>query len=167
MTFPNSVLLSELRTAAQQRADMVNSDFVSDAEWTQLINLSYFELYDLLVQKYGNDYFVAAPYAFTSTPGTATVALPADFYKALGLDVSVSGGGSNSWLTVKPFNFGERNKFLVPGLSALAPYNLQYRINGSNLLFISTPSQTLNFQLWYIPRLTPLVGEDDTADGVS
>lgn len=161
MAFPNSMTLEELRTAARQRADMINSDFVTDAEFNQYINLSYFELYDILVQKYGSDYFVAAPYAFSTVADTATVALPEDFYKSMALDVSLGG----RWVNVRPFTFGERNSLNSPRIAAGA--NVQYRINGSNLLFIPTPTQEQQFQLWYVPRLTPLEDDEDVADGVS
>ena len=36
--------LSQLRTASRQRADMVNSTFISDAELSSYINASYFEI---------------------------------------------------------------------------------------------------------------------------
>ena len=56
-TYPK-MSLPQLRTASRQRADMVYSQFVSEAELNSYINASYFELYDLLVQKYGNDYYM-------------------------------------------------------------------------------------------------------------
>ena len=46
--------LTQLIAAVRQRADFVNSQFVTDAELTSYINQSYFELYDLLIQKYGD-----------------------------------------------------------------------------------------------------------------
>jgi hypothetical protein len=56
--------LLQIRDLCKQESDMVNSSFLSDAEWNSYINQSYYELYDLLVQKYGNDYFVQTPYTF-------------------------------------------------------------------------------------------------------
>ena len=41
--------LANLITAARQKADMINSTFIQDAEWTDYINNSYAELYDILV----------------------------------------------------------------------------------------------------------------------
>ena len=68
--------LLELRTAARQRSDMVNSQFVSDAELNSYINQSAFEYYDLMVQKYSNDYFVAAPAQFNTDGASQVYPLP-------------------------------------------------------------------------------------------
>src|SRR4051812_34494215 len=40
--------LGEIRLQAQQRADRVNSTFVTKVEWNDYVNQSYHELYDLL-----------------------------------------------------------------------------------------------------------------------
>ena len=50
--------LAQLRASAQSAADMVGSNFVTDAEWTSWINGAAKELYGILVQKYGDDYFM-------------------------------------------------------------------------------------------------------------
>ena len=53
------VSLSELRLLARQRADMENSQFISDDEWRRMINRSYAELYDLVVTSANSeDYFL-------------------------------------------------------------------------------------------------------------
>ena len=46
---------------------MVGSQFVTTAEWNQMLTKSYKRLYDLLIQKYGNDYYMATPYAFITS----------------------------------------------------------------------------------------------------
>ena len=61
-----SMSLGQLRLLSQQKADRVGSQFVTKQEWSVYINQSYFELYDLLVQKYGDDYYVDQ-YSFTLT----------------------------------------------------------------------------------------------------
>lgn len=168
MASPTLQTLAQLRLAAQQRADMVNSAFVSTTEWNSYINSSLYELYDLLIQKYGDDYFVATPYAFTADGTNQLFALPDDCYKSLGLDVALSSGNSG-WVTVRHFMFAERNKFNAPSLAipGYGPINLQYRINGSNLMFIPTPTAGLQFRLWYVPRLAPLASDGATFDSIS
>ena len=79
--------LEQLRVACRQRADMVNSTFITDAELNSYINASYFELYDLLVQKYGNDYYVQE-YYFNLVGNQSRYDLPEDFFKLLGVDLS-------------------------------------------------------------------------------
>lgn len=182
--------LTTITTAAQQRADMVNSLFLSAAEWTANINASYQELFDLLVQKYGNDYYCALDsngdgYQFTTTtaekyllpdgasgtkmPDTTTIA-PA-FYKLLGVDLKVG----SDWITLKPFAMIERNTFATTQSVRGTNSNLKYRLV-SNIAG-NTPKQYLWLrpqplagqvvQVWYIPRLALLTSGSDSVDAVS
>lgn len=161
-----TLTLAQLRLASQQRADMVNSGFVTDAEWNSYINQSYYELYDLLVQKYGDDYFVQTPYQFQTDGINGTYALPADFYKLLGVDLQL-GDSTTGWVTVKPFNFAERNRYAVPNFQSFyGVTNLRYRVRGNQIWFTPLPSGGQRFQLFYVPRLTELVSDSDVADGV-
>lgn len=50
--------LLELRTAARERADQVNSAFISDSELNRYINTAAKELYDILITAFDNDYSV-------------------------------------------------------------------------------------------------------------
>lgn len=166
--------LAQLILAAQQRADMVNSQFVSVPEWTSYINYSRYELYDLLVTSFGNDYYVAPPILITTDGTSQSYALPDGtlyngapcFYKLMGVDLSIS-GGLNSWVTLKTFKFNERNKYSVPNIqSRLGATNLLYRLSGDNLFFNIIPTANQYLRLWYVPRMTELVQLTDVADGV-
>jgi len=171
-----SMTLGELRTAARQRADMVNSQFVTDSEFNSYLNQSYFELYDLLVQKYGNDYYVAPPLLiptdgssmFYPLPdGTNYSAAPA-FYKILGLDLQLSPGSPPSYVTVKPFAFIDRNRYAVPNFQSFYGItNLRYRIKGNQLWLTPIPAGNQVLQLWYVPTLTTLGLDSDQCQGVS
>lgn len=159
--------LLAIRTTVRQRCDMVNSQFITDAEFNGYINASYYELYDLLVQKYGDNYFVASPFAIT-TDGVATqYALPADFYKLLGVDLKLTASPA-SFVTLQPFNFKERNRFGAPNVQTVyGTTNLRYRLNGNSLWLQPLPSGGQSLQVWYVPRLVALVADADTVDGVS
>ena len=158
--------LSDLQAAIFQRADMVGSQFVSTPELTSYINQSYFELYDLLVSAYGEDYFVASPAYTVTTDGVSELfALPSDFYKLLGVDLQVT---PQQWMTLKPFAFSERNKHSYPNYQS--PYgitNLRYRPQGNFLWLRPLPMGAQTLRLWYVPKLAPLVNGTDTVDGVS
>ncbi len=157
--------LSELRLAAQQRADMVNSAFVSTAEWTTFLNGSYYDLYDLLIQKFGDDYFVNQSSATTSGT-TQMITLPADFYKMVGVDLLVS--APDWWVTLRPFEFAERNRFALRNYQSFYGLsNLRYHLQGGNLMLSPQPAGGQTLRIWYIPRLAPLVNDTDIADGVS
>lgn len=157
------VTLAELKERARQRADMENSEFVSDAELTQYINSSLAELHDLLIAAYNEDY-VMEEYSWSST-GAMDYDLPSDFYKLRGVDVRM---GTGDWATVKRFNFNRRNE----DQSAYAwnllgvPY-MEYRLVGSKIRFNRTPSGNLNFRMFYHPRAVELVDDTDQYDDVN
>lgn len=140
--------LLQLRDRAKQESDNVNQSFLSDAEWNTNINASYTELYGLIVQAFGNDYFTQSPstgYTFTTTGTTQYFALPTDFFKLLGVDLQIP--SPQQWMSLKPFNFSERN--------TLSSFNSP------------TPMAGQTLRMFYVPRVTPLVGDSDTIDGVN
>lgn len=171
--------LSQIRLAAQQRADRVGSNFVTQAEWNSYINQSMFELYDLLVTVY-EDYFIATPiqfiadgltylYQLPNGSNTFTNSLtgqtftPQPFYKLSGVDLALN-TANNAFVTVNKFNFIDRNRFVYPNTASTiyGVFNLQYRVMGNNIEFIPTPSGGQIIRMWYIPRLPQLLQETDT-----
>lgn len=184
-TETGEMCLSQIRLAAMQRADRVNSNFVTMPEWNSYINQSMFELYDLLVTVY-EDYFLAPPIQFVSdgvtylytlpngvnsftNPNTNQSFIPQPFYKLLGVDLALN-NASNAYVTVNKFNFIDRNRFVYPNTASTiyGVFNLQYRVMGSQIEFIPTPSAGQALRLWYIPRLTQLLKDTDTtAMGIS
>lgn len=158
--------LAQVRLIAKQRADMVNSQFVTDSEWNMYINQAYFELYDLLVTEY-EDYFMKAPLQIT-TDGSQQVTLPTDFYKLLGVDLGLA-NNTTAWITLKKFDFIERNRYVYPQINStfFGCFNLQYRLMGNSLFFIPTPSAGQFMRIWYIPKLTQLLQDTDILTGVS
>lgn len=178
--------LSQIRLQAQQRADRVNSNFVTKSEWNLYINKAMFELYDLLTTVF-EDYFLAPPIQF-NTDGTtllyplpngsntflnalnlAQTVTPKAFYKLKGIDLQVQ-NTNNGYVTVNKFNFIDRNTFVYPNSASTiyGVFNCQYRVMGSNIMFIPTPSANQGIRLWYIPRLDELLNDTDTTDiGIS
>lgn len=178
--------LQQARIMSQQRADRLGSNFVTLPEWNALISQSYFELYDLLIDSLGSTteaYNMADPVSFL-TDGTNTqftlpngstqfynsantlVTAPA-CYRLLGVDLAVQ--GNNAWITLKKFNFIDRNNFIFPnaGGAAYGIVNMRYREMGSTIGFMPLPSANQRVRLWYIPRLVQPVRETDMLDGVS
>jgi hypothetical protein len=162
-----SITLASLRTQVRQTADMVDSTFVSDSELNQFIDLSYAELYDILTATC-EDYYTLPPINFTIPDGSKTYALPSDFYKLRGLDLSL-GGGSNpeDWITVHPFQFNERNrKNSIVQRSLNSVNDINYRIIGDSLYFFPEDKAPGVYRLWYIPVRTKLTLDTDTMNGV-
>ena len=157
------ITLAELKEQARQRADMENSEFVSDSELTSYINASLAELHDLLIAAYNEDY-VMEEYQFAST-SALTYDLPADFYKLRGVDLRIN---NDDWATVKRFNFNRRNEdksgyaWNLLGI----PY-MEYRLSGSKIRFNRTPSASTTFRIFYYPKATKLVNDTDEYDDVN
>lgn len=178
--------LSQIRLAAMQRADRVNSNFVTLPEWNSYINQAMFELYDLLVTVF-EDYFVATPVSLVADGSTFLYQLPngsntflngvtgvpftpPPFYKLIGVDLALN-SANNAFVTVNKFNFSDRNRFVYPNTASTiyGVFNLQYRLLGTNQVeFIPTPSGGQILRFWYIPRLTELLQDTDTTSmGIS
>lgn len=147
--------LPQLRVATRQRADMVHSQFVSDAEINSYINASYFELYDLLVQKYGNDYYMKE-YSFSLVGNQSRYDLPADFFKLLGVDLQIS-AGPDGYVSLRPFTLAERNRYSTANVQTwIGVTNLRYRLSANKLWFTPSPQTGQTIRIWYVPRLSAL-----------
>lgn len=164
--------LMQLRLAAQQRADRVGSNFVTLPEWNSYINQSMFELYDMLITAY-EDYFMAPAVVLTTDGTTHTYPLPngvnysgaKPLYKLLGVDLAIN-NANNAYVTMNKFNFLDRNRYIYPNSSSsiYGVFNCQYRMLGTNIELIPTPSANQNIKLWYAPRLAEMVVDTDTTD---
>lgn len=172
--YAGQLSLGELRLRAQQRADRVNSNFVSMPEWNFFINQAYYELYDLLITTF-EDYYVADRLVF-ATDGSQSYDLPngqnydgaRPLYKLYGVDCGLD-NAANAWVTLKKFDFIARNRFVYPQLNNtfLGVFNLQYRLIGNKIMFIPTPSAGQYIGLWYYPRLETLLNDSDIMESIS
>jgi hypothetical protein len=157
--------LAELRTEARQRANMENTQFVTDTEVDARINAALGELYDIIIEADESYYqrqttftLTSAPPTGTSTatmPGTSTtnqINLPTDFYRMYGLDVT----GSPQTIAVRKFNFAERN--LVSFLA--------YKTLGNLLEVMPYQRAGNSYVFYYTPVPTYLVADTDTLDAV-
>lgn len=171
--------LGQIRLMAQQKADRVGSDFVTLPEWNNFINLAMYELYDLLITV-DEEYFVATPVQFNTDGTTYQYTLPdgvttftngisgasgyvADpFYKLKGVDLGLN-TANNAWVTMSKFSFIDRNNFVYPNSASTiyGVFNCQYRLLGSKIEFIPTPTANQPIRLWYIPRLPQLLKDTD------
>jgi hypothetical protein len=161
----------------------VHSDFVTTGEWNSIINLSYFELYDILVTAY-EDYFADQTVILTTDGTTANFPVPDGvnnffggvfpstisdgnpakaFYKLAGIDLAVNTARNDAWVTLRRYNFIDRNKYVYPNSTSTiyGVYNMGYRLMGTNLNFIPTPTGNQQIRIWYSPRLTSLLADND------
>lgn len=182
-TIAGKVSLGALRLAAQWRSDRVNSKFVTLPEWNFFLSQAAYELYDILITTY-DDYSIADPIQFQTDGSTSAYPLPngvltftgptgntfvaAPFYKLLGVDLGLQ-TAQNGWVTVKKFNFIDRNKYVYANTASTlyGVYNLSYRVMGGYINFIPIPSANQPLRLWYVPRLPVLLKDTDVLDGIS
>lgn len=172
-----AMCLGQLRLMSQQRADRVGSTFLTVPEWNTNINQSAFELYDLLTTQY-EDYFLAPALTIntTSIDSTGGLSLPDGtlysgapaFYKLSGVDLGLS-GSANSFVTLRKFDFIARNQYVYPQITTtfLGVFNLRYRLMGSKIMFTPIPQGGQYIRLWYQPRMTMLLQDNDIFDSVS
>lgn len=153
-----NVTLASLKAQVRSRADQQNSNFIDDAELTAMINSSAAALYDKLVRA-AADYYTASS-VISIVAGTATYALPSNFYKLLGIDYDING----QTRTMSHFNFKERNMYKYVGWR---PEIARYRVFGSNILFTPQEPPVPTVTLWYVPRITPMAVDADVLDGVN
>ena len=161
-----TITLVDLRTQSRQRADMEKSQFVSDSELNNYINNSIAELYDILCEAYGAEFFVTS----LEIPVTANIdayALPdgvlysgaPSFYELKGVDIKI---GGQSFINCRPFNFNERNRFGDFSVwDIIGITNVRYRLLGETLKFSPKPDRDATLRLWYVPLSPRLVNDAD------
>jgi hypothetical protein len=161
--------LTEIVQAAADLADQPtpsSTTYISLTRWYQWANAAMQELYDELIEAYGEDYFFQqTPHSITTDGTNSKYALPDDFYKLLGVELSLNG----PWVTIWRYNFASRNVYALPNLAAAARGTaLKYRLQGYYINFIpSPPASGQSLRLWYSPRFTPLTAGGDNFDGIN
>lgn len=153
-----TITVALIRTRADQKADMVNSNYISSSEQLAMINEAYYSFYDLIVSRF-EDYNLGTPTDFTLASGVSSFPLPSDFYKLAGVDRKTS---TTEFYPLRNYPWRSRNR----SQSGIARYGLYprvgYRMIGPNLTFVPPDQSQGDYRLWYIPLPTELVLESDT-----
>ena len=148
---------------------MESSEFVGDSEFNYYINSALRELHDILVQSYGENYYVKSA-TITTTPQQEEYAISSivtddDFYKLKGLDAQLNG---DDFFTLQRFNFNERNRFQNFGTwDYLGLTNVRYQLLGSNLRLSPAPDGEVLLRMWYIPSAQNLTDDADIYDDIN
>jgi hypothetical protein len=170
---PGQVNLGYIRYNAQLRADKLNSTYLTLDEWNWNINQSCTELYDIMVTKFGDDYFFAPPLFIPLTgsdsyplPDGANYAGAPAMFKLNGVDACISGVATSpnaGWVPLSRSNWSDRDKYTTfPGQAGALRniYQMSYRPMGKNLfIFPANLNQTL--RVWYVPILRQLLADTD------
>jgi len=151
-------LASALISQARQRADQVGSQFVSDSEALDYLKLGYQNFYDLVVQS-NNTYYISQ-FDVTLVSGQQDYPLPADFYKLLGMDLMATVGAP---VTLRPFQWNERNRYKYAGLTTMAGPVYRYNLLGSNVRFTPIPGSG-SVRVYYTPLAALPTADTDNID---
>lgn len=171
---PGQINLGYLRYMAQLRADKLHSNYLTTDEWNYNINQVAYELYDILVSKFGDQYFLAPILQFNLTgaisypiPDGAQYAAAPAMYKLVGVDVNVNSPGvqgpNQGWIPVPRANLSDRDRWTIwPGVPAALnnAYMLAYDVIGNQLFFYpANTAQTV--RLLYVPMMTQMLQDTD------
>ncbi len=162
--------LLQLRDEVRQRADMVNSDFVTNAELDRYLNESISELYDMLISCKGQEWYMER-HTFTTVANQHDYLISAlvPFYVLLGVDADI---GGSSPTPLRPYMLDERHdRMLGSGWSST-----RYRLSGSvdqttgvyqhRITLKPAPTAAgTNVTLLYIPHAPVLDNDADVWDG--
>jgi hypothetical protein len=158
--------LAELRAEVRQRADMENSELVSDAEVNRYINQSIARLYGKIASMDEGD-FVQTDNVPT-TIGQYVYTLNADFFRLASVPPYVVQRPIAKVL--KRFSPADKPRLLIE-TDGHDPWNsdtgsLYYRIAGGDTIeFLPTPTKVVTIAVSYIPASPVLDDDADTFDG--
>lgn len=171
---PGQTTLGNIKLECQQRCNKEFSQFYTQQELNNMVSQSFKELYDILIQKFGNDYYIAPPFSYVTTgqvdpiTQTQTFPLPNDFYKLMRVEVALNAGDPNSWVTLRQFDAIQANLWNFPNVYTFYGItNLRYRLWGTNLQIVPIASSGQTIRIWYSPRANQLINDTDTVDAIS
>lgn len=127
------------------------SPSLTAAVLNEVINDAYQETYDILVSKWA-DYFTLTGSNQTMTPGTASYAVPTDFYKLRKVELQ----RGSRWTRLLPHDLDVSHTYAVSGTPR------RYREQARSIVFAPPPATAEVYRLFYIPIRTPLTSDSDT-----
>ncbi len=166
----SSVTLAQLRLDARLYADQrpgSSTSFINETELTRLVNLKIRELYDLLVEARGCDYYATEP-TIDIVAGTSRYSLPTDFYQLS--SVTLEWAPQDFELMFPIGTTRERNNFQNwQGYEQnWTRYSRKgYRLRASQIEFLPEPQPDVTCRLQYVPAFTDLSADGSTFDGIN
>lgn len=152
-----AVTLTTLRSRVRERADMSVSTFIADTATglDAIINEGVQKLHAHLVDAMGEEY-ISSTTSAAVTSGVSDYALPSDFFKLYGVDLS--DGSQNRAL--RPYMRAERNLYRYAQPNGYNNWP-RYSLVGGYLRLYPAPSGG-TYTLLYAPNATVLVNGSDS-----
>lgn len=145
-----TIIDSAIDLADMKRSNFIDQTGTAGTELIRYANMAYKDLYAQIVLS--KEFYFTTSSTISVVSGTDTYSLPSDFYKLDGVDLALDNSGR--YLTLRPFQFVERNKFRSGLALTIAPYGqvFKYVVVGGNIRFLPIPSQSASITLWYTPE---------------
>lgn len=135
-----TVLTSAIVAHAKRRADMESGGVVNAAaEWLELVNHAYLDLWDLVAQHTQDHFVTMATFTLAGGAGAGSqYTVPVDLNEVRLVEYQT--GDNTQFAPVPPFSLAERNE------SARS-----YRLMGSTLYVVPEVSSAGSYRIWYTP----------------
>ena len=159
-----SLTLEQAILEVRRRSDMEHSQFVTDAEIKSYIQMSYTELYDLIVSRFEDYYITDTLFSLTEEDNTYTI--PSNLYKIRGVDL-ITGAGPDDFVSLSKWNFQERGLASSLPVRVTGYRTVQYRLLGQEMTMMPANNAPGSYRLWYIPACPTLAAPSDEIKGIS
>ena len=147
--------LVDMIADVRERADMVNSTFISDATITEFLNQSLAKVWLRLVQNEAQPHYRSIQ-SYTVDSSSSVQALPVDFLRVQAVEVLMNGQNAN----ILPFMNAEHGQLL----DVRTIGQPRYRIQADNIEFAPV-TQAFTATLYYTPCQVRLTELTDTFNG--
>lgn len=155
----SGLTLQQLVDASKQRADMQNTNFITDNVWQDYVNEACSELHDLILK--ADPKSIISRSTITTVSGQEFYDLPDDFYKLEAVYRTV-GPVRYGVDRVDFHGIGQGSAVLASVIVGGAPY--QYALVGSQIYFLPTPSGGNPVEIWYFPAFKRLTDPSNTVN---
>lgn len=155
----------DARLYADQRPGSATS-FITETELTRLVNSKARELYDMLTEARGLDYY-ATEATIAIVAGTSRYNLPTDFYQLSSVTLEWATNDTELMFEIGTMRQRIHYQGVLPQniWSRYSPKGYKHR--ASQLEFLPVPTGTVTCRLQYVPVFTDLVADGDTFDGIN
>lgn len=131
-----------------------------NTDLNEYINRGYAALYRKLTMVLPDQRFLSSS-TITTVAGTTVYALPSDFDHLISIDLSAN--GTLAWLV--SYEMNERPMLADPNAHGHG-IPMTYRLRGSNIELLPSPSGVYTVTLWYVPSVGQFTADANTLDTI-
>jgi hypothetical protein len=161
--------LEELRESARSKADEQASGFITDTELDRFLNQGNRLVYGKIVQTFEEYFLVKGTTgnggAVAVSANNNEVSLPATLLKLVRVERrNTNDSNENNWRKLPRLNIGNDQLNDYYPVREGRDQGFGYFVTGSGLILRPVPQSGFDLRMWFIPKCTALVDNDDTPD---